>query len=180
MKTKTIWVWAVILGAMATVLFYLITFKHPSTPTAVPAPTTEVAKKPEVEKDKGALPISQGKRAVSIPVNEVQGVSGFVQAGDFVDVVVTSPANWTSESAQILIQHSKVLAVGSTLKSDDPKAKEYRTVTLEVTPIDGVSLSLAIQKGANIQLMLRTPQDQATVPAVQKTMEGLMNGGNAK
>lgn len=181
MKTKTIWIWAFILGAMATALLYLTTFKHSNKPATVPAPAVETTKKQEVEKSKGILSISEGKRAISIPVNEVEGVSGFVQSGDYVDVIIDSPANLAPASAQLFYQHMKVLAVGSTpQKTDDPKAKEYRTITLEVAPADGVSLSLAVHKGANLQLMLRSPQDQTTVPAVQKTMESLMNGGNAK
>lgn len=196
MKTKTIWVFAVVFGLVAACAAYLML--QPKSPSQAAGPATQTNKPASEDaakkqtnnqpvanfKDGGLanLSLSSGKRAVSVAVNEVQGVSGFITPGAYVDVVVmVPPPEGENMSAQILLQNIKVLAVGQLNATPDNNAKAaaYRTVTLEVMPNEGASLAFAGQKGA-ISLMLRAPGDTAAVPSAHITLEQLNKGGTPK
>ncbi len=101
--------------------------------------------------------IDKDMRAVTISVNDVKGVAGFVQPGDRVDVLLTRNANGAPIDEQrndILLQNVKVLGVDQ--QADDKKDKPVvaKAVTLEVSPEDGQKLTLAGAIG-NLSLALR-------------------------
>ncbi|GAX91530.1 Flp pilus assembly protein CpaB [Effusibacillus lacus] len=195
MKTKTIWVWAVVFGAVATGTMYLFLFnpgKQPASQTKIQTNSekkdTEEASKSKQSnnqpapniKDGGVVKLSlaPGKRAISIAVNEVQGVSGFITPGAYVDVVVMVPTpEGENASAQILLQNVRVLAVGqlNTTPENSTKVSVYRTVTLEVLPIEGSALAFAAQKGA-VSLMLRAPGDSSATANAHITLDQLNKG----
>lgn len=117
-----------------------------------------------------AYAVPPGKRALTVSVDEVSGVAGFIKPGDRVDVVATvniPDSSGTKETpyAIVVLQDLTVLAVGkeSQEKVDSKVAGDYKTVTLAVTVDDSRPLVLASQKG-NIRLMLRTPADNSQVP----------------
>ena len=102
------------------------------------------------------------KRAVTIRVNDVNGVAGFVLPGDHVDVLLTrdEAASGRGGSTQnlitdILLQHQKVLGIDQKANDDADKPKVARAVTLEVTPRDAQKLALASQVGS-LSLALRS------------------------
>jgi pilus assembly protein CpaB len=101
--------------------------------------------------------IDKDMRAVTISVNDVKGVAGFVEPGDRVDVLLTHSANGTAADEQrndVLLQNIKVLGVDQ--QADDKKDKPVvaKAVTLEVSPDDGQKLTLAASIGS-LSLALR-------------------------
>jgi pilus assembly protein CpaB len=106
--------------------------------------------------------IPQGMRAVSVKVDEVIAVAGFVVPGTRVDVVVTMPS--TAErpgTSRVLLQNIKVLASGQSIEeSSEGEPKDASVITLLVTPDEAEALLLASNEG-RIQLALRNSLDEA-------------------
>jgi pilus assembly protein CpaB len=108
--------------------------------------------------------IPPGLRAVSVRVNEVIGVSGYVTPGTRVDVVVTlSPTQQQADmTAKVILTDVQVLAAGTKMERDTEKGKPIavNVVTLLVNPEEAERLTLAANEG-KIQLALRNPLDRA-------------------
>src|SRR5215470_4253212 len=110
----------------------------------------------------GGLPIliPRGMRAVSVRVNEVVGVAGFVVPGTRVDVLLTgNPSGSPEAQTTTVLQNVEVLAAGQKLErsaAGDPQTASV--VTLAVLPEDAQKLTLASVEG-KIQLSLRNPAD---------------------
>jgi pilus assembly protein CpaB len=106
--------------------------------------------------------IPPGKRALSVKVNEVIGVAGYVLPGTHVDVVATaSPSSKTEDTtSKVVLSNVEVLTAGTRLEqnTDDGKPVQVTVVTLLVTPEDAERLTLASTEG-KIQLALRNPLD---------------------
>ena len=118
-------------------------------------------------KDAGSgLPplIPPGLRAVSVRVNEVIGVAGYVVPGTHVDVVVTvSPTQqYQDTTSKVILTDVQVLAAGTKIDRDteDNKPIPVSVVTLLVNPDESERLTLAANEG-KIQLALRNPLDRA-------------------
>lgn len=117
-----------------------------------------------------AYHVPAGKRAITIPVNEVTGVAGFIQPGDHVDVVAVLGGDQagggaaTPRRAQLLTQDALVLAVGQRQDSDAQTATGnltgYTSLTLALSPQDALRLSLAAAEGS-ILATLRPAADDA-------------------
>ena len=112
--------------------------------------------------------IPPGMRAISVKVNEVVGVAGFVVPGTRVDVMVTLSKNQPTDDSltRIVVSNAQVLTAGT--RYDQEKAKEgapipSTVVTLLVTPEDGERIALAASEG-QIMLSLRNPLD--TTPTI--------------
>jgi pilus assembly protein CpaB len=110
--------------------------------------------------DGGSVPsslIPTGMRAVSVNVNEVTGVAGFVAAGTRVDVLATVNFSGSKEPRNVtILQNVKVLASDQHL--DRSAVGPAHVVTLLVVPEDAEKLALATLEG-HIQLTLRNPVD---------------------
>jgi pilus assembly protein CpaB len=107
--------------------------------------------------------IPPGLRAVSVRVNEVIGVSGYVTPGTRVDVVVTlSPTQQQQDmTAKVILTDVQVLAAGTKMERDTKdKPVAVSVVTLLVNPEEAERLTLAANEG-KIQLALRNPLDRA-------------------
>ncbi len=119
-----------------------------------------------------ALLITEGMRAMSVRVDKVSGVSGFITPNSHVDVVLAgSPSEKGENQAKIILQNVTVLATGTEVEVRDNKPVEVPTVTLLVSPEDAEKLTLATQAGP-IQLALRNYRDEDTV-----TTRGVNNAG---
>lgn len=122
--------------------------------------------------------IPAGKRAVSVRVNEVIGVAGYVLPGTRVDVVATaSPSNRTEDTtSKVALSNVEVLAAGTRLEQDSPDGKpmQVTVVTLLVTPDQAERLTLASTEG-KIQLALRNPLDSES-PETQGVKTGMLLG----
>jgi pilus assembly protein CpaB len=108
--------------------------------------------------------IPEGMRAVSVRVNEVIGVAGYVLPGTRVDVVATaSPSNQPGDmTSKVVLANVQVLTAGTRLEQDKEGGKpmQVTVVTLLVTPEQAERLALASTEG-KIQLALRNPLDQS-------------------
>ncbi|HEY0585055.1 MAG TPA: Flp pilus assembly protein CpaB [Pseudoduganella sp.] len=124
--------------------------------------------------------ITEGKRAITVRVNDVVGVAGFALPGNFVDILVYAPAqhsgNSGSEAAlsKIVLERILVLAVAQEVARDDTKPRVVNAVTLEVTPAQAEQLDLARSVGT-LSLVLRNqvdPQPGATPGATRHSVLG--------
>ena len=110
--------------------------------------------------------IPPGLRAVSVRVNEVIGVAGYVLPGTRVDVVVTvSPSGQSADmTSKVILTNVQVLAAGTKIERDTDKNKPMpvTVVTLLVNPDEAERLTLASSEG-KIQLALRNPLDTQTI-----------------
>lgn len=94
-----------------------------------------------------------GNRAMAISVNATTSVGGFVTPGDFVDVVLTSRDSRGLRAVTIL-QKLRVVGVDQQADELNEQAQVARTVTVEVTPLQGQKLALA-QRAGTLSLTLR-------------------------
>jgi pilus assembly protein CpaB len=117
--------------------------------------------------------IPTGMRAVSVRVNEVIGVAGFVVPGTRVDVLLTgSPSGSGGERTTTVLENVAVIASGQRLeRSVTGEAQTAPVITLLVSPDDAQKLALAQSQG-KIQLSLRNPLDtkQQELPSVQENV----------
>ena len=110
--------------------------------------------------------IGENMRAVSIPVDEVTGVAGYITPGDIVDVLVTIEEEQIKEGDSVtftLFQKVKVLAIGELPREvEDDESRLVNTVTLEVSPEQAEVLAYSHQKGS-FHLALRSPSDESVI-----------------
>jgi pilus assembly protein CpaB len=104
--------------------------------------------------------IPQGMRAVSVRVNDVVSVAGFVQPGAHVDVLSTGNETTGNErQTTTVLENVLVLAVGKSLdRNVSADVQTAPVITLAVSPDDAQKLALVSQEG-RIQLSLRNPMD---------------------
>jgi pilus assembly protein CpaB len=114
--------------------------------------------------------IPPGMRAVSVRVNDTTSVSGFVQPGTRVDVLLTgNPQGANEQQTTTVLENVAVIATGPRLERNSAgEAQSAPVVTLLVSPDDAERLTLASTQG-HIQLALRNPLDtkQEEVAAVK-------------
>jgi pilus assembly protein CpaB len=118
--------------------------------------------------------IPLGMRAISVRVNDVVGVAGFVLPGMRVDVLVTgSPPGREDTMTTTVLQNITVLSVGQTIQVDaKSQAINAPVVTLLVKPEQAEALTLANNQG-HIQLVLRNATDQAVAPTSGRQLREL-------
>jgi pilus assembly protein CpaB len=105
--------------------------------------------------------LEPGKRAITVRVNDVSGVSGFLLPGSHVDVISMRRGS----KARTVLQNIKILAVGQTLQAAGEGAMPAKAVTLEVDPAQAEVLAEATDRGS-VQLTLRHRSDHGFVEAV--------------
>lgn len=124
--------------------------------------------------------IPPGMRAVSVRVNEVVSVAGFVTPGTRVDVLLTgTPGGASEQQTTTVLQNVAVLASGHTLeRTSTGEAQNTAVITLLVTPDDAQRLTLASTEG-HIQLALRNPLDTKQDDVPSSNSRGLYKGMSA-
>jgi pilus assembly protein CpaB len=128
--------------------------------------------------------IPEGYRAMTVKVDDVVGISGFIQPGTLVDVVVViDPAEKNSDQgpiSKIVLQNIKVLANGQNIDKpkDDREANSVKAVTLLVTPEQAEKLALASTEG-KLQLVMRNSIDQDDEETRGVNKRTLLNGDRA-
>jgi pilus assembly protein CpaB len=121
--------------------------------------------------------IPKGKRAVSVRVNEIIGVAGFVLPRTRVDVLVSvNPGGEKGRSAsKMILQNVEVLAAGQKIEqAEDGKPETVNVITLLVTPDDAERLTLASNEG-DIQLALRNSLDLDSVITAGANLSALVH-----
>lgn len=106
--------------------------------------------------------LKDGKRAVTVKVNEIVGVAGFALPGNFVDVMANIPDKDNNPVSKIVLERIQVLAVAQDVASTENKPRVVSAVTLEVTPQEAEIIDLARSVGA-LSLVLRSQVDVASV-----------------
>ena len=121
--------------------------------------------------------IAEGKRAITVRVNDVVGVAGFALPGNYVDVIVSTRDDSKPKDEQniskIVLEKILVLAVGEESSRDETKPKVVKAVTLEVTPQEAEAIDLARSVG-QLSLVLRSQLDMASVKTAGITKDVLL------
>jgi pilus assembly protein CpaB len=126
-----------------------------------------------------AAVISPKKRAMAVKVDKVVGVSGFINPGNRVDVLVslseTRQGKFELPITKTVLENILVLAAGTELQASDnrEKAAQVDVITLEVTPEEGEKLAHAAAQG-KLQLALRNAADTEEVLTKGVTVPGLL------
>ncbi|WP_028629766.1 Flp pilus assembly protein CpaB [Metapseudomonas resinovorans] len=109
--------------------------------------------------------IESDKRAVSVRVDDVVGVGGFLLPGNRVDVLATKKVggNGTDAESKTILEDLRVLAVDQTASTDKTQPVVVRAVTLEMSPRQAEILVKAMTEG-RLQLALRNPLDDQKKP----------------
>jgi pilus assembly protein CpaB len=121
---------------------------------------------------------------MTVKVDDAAGISGFIQPGTLVDVVVVidprEGSGMQDPISKIVLQNIKVLANGQNIDKpkDEREANSVKAVTLQVTPEQAEKLALASSEG-KLQLMMRSQIDQGDeqTPGINK--RSLLNGEKA-
>ncbi len=108
--------------------------------------------------------VEEGKRAITVRVNDVIGVAGFALPGNYVDIMVNTQEEGSKTNdkdraiSKIVLEHILVLAVAQEAGRDETKPKVVNAVTLEVTPEQAEKIDLARSVGT-LSLVLRNQTD---------------------
>ena len=128
-------------------------------------PITESRLAPEGTAAGLSAVIPEGYRAMTVKVDDAAGISGFIQPGTLVDVVVVidprEGSGMQDPVSKIVLQNIKVLANGQNIDKpkDEREANSVKAVTLQVTPEQAEKLALAANEG-KLQLVMRNQVDQ--------------------
>lgn len=126
--------------------------------------------------------ISEGKRAITVRVNDVIGVAGFALPGNYVDVIVHTERDPDEHAktgrnglhiSKIVLERILVLAVAQEVGRDETKPKVVNAVTLEVTPEQAEALDLARGVGS-LSLALRNQVDPGSPQTAGATKASLL------
>lgn len=120
--------------------------------------------------------ITEGKRAISVRVNEVIGVAGFALPGNFVDVLVSGRDDAQQAFSRVVITRAKVLATAQDTTADPSKPKVTNAVTLELTPQEAERLDLARTIGT-LSLVLRNEADPTAWTSSGARMPDIVGAG---
>jgi pilus assembly protein CpaB len=105
--------------------------------------------------------IKPGSRAITVKVNEVVGVAGFLAPGSYVDLLVNIKDDRENPMSRVVLEHIMVLAIAQEAqRQDESKPKVVNAVTLEVTPEQAEKIDLARNIGT-LSLILRNQVDTA-------------------
>lgn len=114
-----------------------------------------------------AAALKPGKRAVSVPINDVSGNAGLIQPGDYVDMILTQHMGKGGDLgpgqqrvvSETVVRNARIIAVGSSFQRDAEPGKagpsRARTVTIEVDPRTAEAVTVAAQLGS-LSMALRS------------------------
>jgi pilus assembly protein CpaB len=123
-----------------------------------------------------AATIPEGMRALSVAVNDVVSVAGFVTPGGaMVDVIATGATSGNGNITRTVLENVRVLAANQRVESGSGKPVSVTVITLLVTPPDAATLAMAASSG-KIQLALRNTIDSQTMeipPVLQASLFGM-------
>jgi pilus assembly protein CpaB len=114
--------------------------------------------------------IPEGHRAMTVGVDQVAGVAGFLNPNNIVDVVlIASPPGANQQIGKIVLQNVPLLAIGQIVEQKEGKPVVVPTVTVDVTPEDAEKLAIASTQG-RLQLVLRRLGDKEVVKTTGATV----------
>ncbi len=122
--------------------------------------------------------IAEGKRAITVRVNDVVGVAGFALPGNYVDVIINTKDQNKEKGdesiSKIVLEQILVLAIAQEASRDDTKPKVVNAVTLEVTPQQAEAIDLARSIG-QLSLVLRNQVDAKAAETGGMTKDQLLD-----
>ena len=127
--------------------------------------------------------VAEGKRAITVRVNDVVGVAGFALPGTFVDIMVSTQEegarsnNKDNAISKIVLEQILVLAIAQEASRDETRPRVVSAVTLEVTPEQAEILDLARSVGT-LSLVLRNQIDRESIQTPGATKTTLLGQGN--
>lgn len=143
-------------------------------------PVTEARLAPQGARAGLSAVVPEGKRAMTVRVNDVVGVAGFALPGTYVDVLVNTVEDGGSGRAarersvsKIVLERILVLAAAQEADRDSTRPKVVNAVTLELTPAQAETLDLARSVGT-LSLVLRNHADTETATTRGATKAGLL------
>lgn len=109
--------------------------------------------------------LDEGRRAVTVQVDDVRGVAGFVLPGDFVDIVIIAEDGSTKRQSysDILLEHIKVLAIDQVASEGEGQPTVAKAVTVEVSKEEAQKILLATNIG-KLSLILSRPLESKPDP----------------
>ncbi|MYM68793.1 Flp pilus assembly protein CpaB [Pseudoduganella sp. FT55W] len=126
--------------------------------------------------------VAEGKRAMTVRVNDVVGVAGFALPGNYVDILVNTQSDSGGDHnvreqaiSKIVLERILVLAIAQESNRDDTKPKVVNAVTLELTPEQVEKLDLARSVGT-LSLVLRNQIDPKSANTEGATKSSLLDG----
>lgn len=123
--------------------------------------------------------VRPGMKAVTIRVNDVEGVGGFVLPGDHVDVVLTRQLDKGQATSEVVLQNTRVLAVDQSADERAAKAAVAKSVTLEVTTVQAQKVWLATSVGS-LSLLLRKAGETEQMRTRKVTLKDLLFGDTSE
>lgn len=121
--------------------------------------------------------VEDGYRALTIPVNEINSISGFLQPNDRVDLFLTYDGGHVKDKITFpFMQNLHVLATGVQTvvdKTGRTAAKRYNTITVQVTPLDAKRIILAQEEG-KVTATLRHPDDHTPMSETEMKVSDIL------
>ena len=149
---------------------------------AMREPVTDYKLAPEGSAGGLSAVIPEGYRAMTVKVDDVVGISGFIMPGALVDVVVVINPTEQQQNpiSKIVLQNIKVLANGQNIDrpKNDREPESVKAVTLQVTPEQAEKLALAASEG-KLQLVMRNGVDQDDEQTKGVDKRSLLGGEHA-
>ena len=121
--------------------------------------------------------VEAGRRAITVPVDEINSISGMLEPGDLIDLMLTVSQQEKKFTFPVL-QVVKVMATGQR-SVDDPKSgerRQYSTVTLDTT-LEQAQSVIAAREAGKLTALLRNPLDVQEVKGVNRDIAGLFGLG---
>jgi pilus assembly protein CpaB len=120
--------------------------------------------------------LTAGRRAVTVPVDEISSLSGMVEPGDLIDIVVSVNKD-KQHFTFTLLQSVTVLATGTKAtqqdKAADGRGRSFTTITLDTNPDDAKRVIAAREVG-RVTALLRAPNDNSRVSAQRSDAQALL------
>lgn len=124
--------------------------------------------------------VGAGRRAITVPVDEINSISGLLEPGDLVDLMLTISQQDKKFTFPVL-QAVSVMATGQRVV-DDPKSgerRQYSTVTLD-TSLDQAQSIIAAREAGKLTALLRNPSDKLEAKGVNKDIAEMFGLGGAQ
>ncbi len=121
--------------------------------------------------------VEAGRRAITVPVDEINSISGMLEPGDLIDLMLTVSQQEKKFTFPVL-QVVKVMATGQR-SVDDPKSgerRQYSTVTLDTT-LEQAQSVIAAREAGKLTALLRNPLDVQEVKGVNRDVASLFGLG---
>jgi pilus assembly protein CpaB len=124
--------------------------------------------------------VRPGMKAVTIRVNDVEGVGGFVLPGDHVDVVLTRQVDKNQATTDVVLQNARVLATDQSADERSSKPQVAKSVTLEVTTLQAQKVWLASSVGSLSLLLNKAGEAEAGGRTRKLTLKDLFSGDSGE